>query len=279
MLKVNNITYSYAVKEKPIFSDFSLALPENSICGLLGRNGAGKSTLLYIMCGLLRPQAGSATVDDVDVKRRRPETLRDIYLVPEEFDLPAVRLDEYVRLNADFYPHFSYDVLRECLADFDLPTDLRLGRLSMGQKKKVMVSFALATSTRLLLMDEPTNGLDIPSKSQFRKVLSRHMQDDRTVVISTHQVRDVDVLLDHITMIDQSRLVLNASTADICDALAFDLQPIGEPVDDALYVEPSLQGNAVIRCNDDHRDTPLNLELLFNAMLEKANVLSPIINR
>lgn len=278
MLQVNNITYSYAAADEPLFKDFSLMLPENSICGLLGRNGAGKSTLLYIMCGLLRPQAGNATFDDVDVKRRRTETLQDIYLVPEEFDLPAVRLDDYVRLNAKFYPHFSYDVLRECLADFELPSDLRLGQLSMGQKKKVMVSFALATSTRLLLMDEPTNGLDIPSKSQFRKVLSRHMADDRTVVISTHQVRDVDVLLDHITMIDRSRLLLNASTADICDALAFDFQPIGAPVDDALYVEPSLQGNAVVRRNDEHRDTPLNLELLFNGLLEKpelANKLNP----
>lgn len=274
MIKIEHIDFSYGRRKARVFTDFSLELQSDSIYGLLGKNGTGKSTLLYIMSGLLRPQAGTVTFDGKDVSLRRPEVLQEMFLVPEEFELPSVTMAQYVRLNAPFYPRFSQEVLNECLADFDLTPDLRLGELSMGQKKKAFMCFALATNTRLLLMDEPTNGLDIPAKSQFRKVVSRHMTPERTLVISTHQVRDIDVLLDHVAIVDGSRLLLNRSTADICAALAFEERPVGSDVSDALYVQPSLQGNAVIAPNVDGRDTPLNLELLFNGLLERPDLFS-----
>ncbi len=270
MIEVSNIRFSYGRRTAPVFEDFSLSLREGCIYGLLGKNGTGKSTLLYMMSGLLFPQAGEVIFDGNPVAKRSPEVLEDIFLVPEEFDLPAMRLSKYVRINAPFYPHFSEEILYECLKDFDLSADIRLGELSMGQKKKAFMSFALATNTRLLLMDEPTNGLDIPSKSQFRKVVVRHMNDSRTLVISTHQVRDVDMLLDHVAIIDGKRLLLNRSIADICSRLRFEERPVGADVSDALYIQPSFQGNAVICHNEKDDDTPLNLELLFNALQENA---------
>ena len=266
MIEVSNIRFSYGRRTAPVFEDFSLSLREGCIYGLLGKNGTGKSTLLYMMSGLLFPQAGEVIFDGNPVAKRSPEVLEDIFLVPEEFDLPAMRLSKYVRINAPFYPHFSDEILYECLKS----ADIRLGELSMGQKKKAFMSFALATNTRLLLMDEPTNGLDIPSKSQFRKVVARHMNDSRTLVISTHQVRDVDMLLDHVAIIDGKRLLLNRSIADICSRLRFEERPVGADVSDALYIQPSLQGNAVICHNEKDDDTPLNLELLFNALQENA---------
>lgn len=267
MFKLDHLTFSYGSAAEAVFTDFSYSLPASSICGLLGRNGTGKSTLLYLMCGLLRPQGGSVTCNGIDVGRRRPETLSDTFLVPEEYALPDISFDEYVRHNAIFYPRFSEETLCACLDDFDLPRQLRLGRLSMGQKKKVLMSFALATHARLLVMDEPTNGLDIPAKSQFRKVVSRCMTDESTVIISTHQVRDIDSLLDHVSIIDSSRLLLDSPVDSICRRYCFDTVPAGQPVGDAIYTEPSVQGNAVVRPNADGRDTPLNLELLFNAVL------------
>lgn len=269
MIQVNDITYSYGRRKKPVLEHFSLTLEADSVYGLLGKNGTGKSTLLYLMSGLLRPQSGEVRVDGQDVARRRPEVLQEIFLVPEEFDLPAVTMDRYVSLNRPFYPRFSQEVLEECLADFDLPADLHLGELSMGQKKKAFMCFALAANTRYLFMDEPTNGLDIPSKSEFRRVVSRHMTPERTLVISTHQARDIDMLLDHVAIINGTRLLLNASTADICARLRFEERPAGRPVDDALYVQPSIQGNSVVCPNDGDDDTPLNLELLFNAVLSR----------
>ena len=177
-------------------------------------------------------------------------------------------LDEYVKINRPFYPLFSTTVLEGCLKDFELSTDLKLNALSMGQKKKVFMAFALATNTKVLLMDEPTNGLDIPSKSQFRKVVTQYMTGDRTLIISTHQVHDVESLLDHILILSPQKLLLNASVADIQDKYTFEYRTPAE-MDDVLYAEPSLQGNAVIAPrHEDSPETQVNLELLFNAVNE-----------
>lgn len=266
MLQINEITYSYGRRKAPVFEGFTLSIEAGHIYGLLGKNGTGKSTLLYLMCGLLRPSAGSVRYEGTDVGLRRPDVQSDVFLVPEEFELPNMSMSRYVELNAPFYPRFSHEVLEECLKDFELPADLQFGSLSMGQKKKAFMSFALATGARLLLMDEPTNGLDIPSKSLFRRVVARHITEERTLIISTHQVGDVDMLIDHVLMLEESRLLLNRSTADICRAVRFEERPMGEPIDDALYPQPSLQGHAVIVTNEQpDNETPLNLELLFNA--------------
>ena len=268
MIEVNNISFKYAGQKNLVFDDFSLQLEENNIYGLLGKNGMGKSTLLYLIAGLLRPKKGSVCFDGVETKLRKPETLQEIFIVPEEFDLPAMSLNQYVKINEPFYPRFSREVLEACLKDFELSTDIKLNALSMGQKKKVFMAFALATNTKVLLMDEPTNGLDIPSKSQFRKVVAQYMTDDRTLIISTHQVHDVESLLDHILILNQQKLLLDASVADITEKYTFEYRT-PDQMEDALYAEPSLQGNAVIAPRKEgSAETQLNLELLFNAVNE-----------
>lgn len=198
---------------------------------------------------------------------RYPLTLQDMFLVPEEFALPSVSLKQYLKLNTPFYPNFSNELLSTCLRDFDMNEDIHLGELSMGQKKKAFMCFALATNTSLLVMDEPSNGLDIPSKSQFRKVIASGMTDEKSVIISTHQVRDIDSLLDHVVIIDGTLVLLNASVKTICDKVYFAEQGMNEPTDTALYVQPSVQGNSVIFPNTHNEETNLNLEVLFNAML------------
>lgn len=269
MIEVSDISFKYAGSKTPVFSDFSLKIGEGRICGLLGKNGTGKSTLLYLISGLLRPQSGSVAIDGVETSRRLPGVLSEMFLVPEEFYLPDVSLEAYVRTNARFYPRFSREVLDACLADFDMPSSLRLGRLSMGQKKKVYMSFALAAGTRLLLMDEPTNGLDIPSKSLFRRVVARHMTDERTLIISTHQVHDVEQMLDHLLLIGRKGILLDASVSDVCNRYSFELRQPGEPQDDVIYVEPSFNGNMVMaRRKPDSPESQLNLELLFNAVVQ-----------
>ena len=265
MIEVSNISFNYAGQKAQVFEDFSLRLEANNIYGLLGKNGTGKSTLLYLVSGLLRPKKGAVRFDGVETCKRLPETLQEIFIVPEEFDLPMMSLNDYVKINKPFYPRFSQEVLENCLNDFELTTDLKLNALSMGQKKKVFMSFALAAGTKLLLMDEPTNGLDIPSKSQFRKVIAQHMTEDRTVVISTHQVHDVEQMLDHIVMLDQRSVLLNASMQEIQDQYTFEYRTPQQMDDSVLYAEPTLQGNAVItRRQEGDAETQVNLELLFN---------------
>ncbi len=267
MIDIQNLSYRYAGSKELVFDGFSLQLNENNIYGLLGKNGTGKSTLLYLLAGLLRPTQGSVAVDGMESGKRLPAMLEELFIVPEEFDLPAMTLDKYVSIMKPFYPRFSSEVLRSCLEDFELPTSLHLNALSMGQKKKVFMSFALAAGTRLLLMDEPTNGLDIPSKTQFRRVVANNMTEERTLIISTHQVHDVESLLDHILILSRSGLLLNASVGDICESYGFEYRALGSPMDDVVYSEPSMQGNAVIsRREAGSSETQLNLELLFNAV-------------
>lgn len=270
MIQVENISFSYPGSKHQVFTDFSLNIEGNKIYGLLGKNGTGKSTLLYLMSGLMRAGKGSISIDGINSQERNPLLLQEIFMVPEEFELPAVSLDTYIRINEGFYPRFSREVLNSCLKDFDLPLSLHLKELSMGQKKKVLMSYALAAGTRYLFMDEPTNGLDIPSKSQFRRVVANNMSDDRTIIISTHQVHDVETLLDHILILSENRMLLDASTADICEQYCFELRPANEMDDSVIYAEPTLQGNAVVaRRKEGQAETPINLELLFSAVAEK----------
>ncbi len=220
MLQIQNVTYGYNAMHN-VLENFSLQYDEPGIYGLLGKNGTGKSTLLYLIMGLLRPKQGEITFNGVNTQNRLPETLQEMFIVPEEYNLPSIPLPAYLKVLRPFYPNFDEQLMVKLLVMFDMLhvngatldengiPKINLGALSMGQKKKVYMCIALAARTKLLLMDEPTNGLDIPSKSQFRKVVAQGMRDDQIVVISTHQVRDVETLLDHVTIIEQNAVLLN----------------------------------------------------------------------
>ena len=220
MLKIENITYGYNAMHN-VLENFSLSYEEPGIYGLLGKNGTGKSTLLYLIMGLLHPKQGEITLNGANTQNRLPETLQEMFIVPEEYNLPSIPLPDYLKVLRPFYPNFDERLMVKLLEMFDMLNlngatpdangipQINLGALSMGQKKKVYMCIALAARTKLLLMDEPTNGLDIPSKSQFHKVVAQGMRDDQIVVISTHQVRDVETLLDHVTIIEQNAVLLN----------------------------------------------------------------------
>ncbi len=267
MIEIENMSFRYSGLRKNVFQDLNLRMDGNAIYGLLGKNGMGKSTLLYLICGLLRPQKGSVKVDGHETKERKTEMLRDIFIVTEDFALPDIRLSEYVKANSAFYPNFSLEAMNEFLKEFEMEGDPNLSALSMGQKKKIYMSFALATGTRYLIMDEPTNGLDIPSKAQFRKVVTRAMDTDRTIIISTHQVHDIEKLLDHVLILDNSQVLLNASVNDICSKYIFEYRT-PDDMEDVIYAEPSLQGNAVMAPRGNKAETTLNMELLFNAVTQ-----------
>ena len=278
MITVDNLSFSYGKRKPKVLDGFSMNLTEGNVYGLLGKNGTGKSTLLYLMAGLLRAKTGKVCFKGMDVSKRCTAILQNMFLVPEEFALPALSMKQYVKLNAPFYPNFSMEQLKSFLNGFEMNEDIHLGELSMGQKKKVFMCFALATNASLLMMDEPSNGLDIPSKSQFRKVIASGMTDEKTVIISTHQVRDIDSLLDHVLIMNDSKLLLDESVANICDKLYFAEQGMNEPTEDVLYVQPSVQGNSVILPNLHHEDSKLNLEVLFNAMLAEKEKMQSIFN-
>lgn len=275
MISMRNVTFGY--KKKQIFTDFSIEIERGKVCGLLGKNGAGKSTLLYLLTGLLTSKKGIVEYKGENVAMRKPSTLQDMFIVPEEFDLPNITLRKYVEINRAFYPSFSQEQLEKNLECFEMEKDVHLNQLSLGQKKKVFMSFALAANTSFLLMDEPTNGLDIPSKSQFRKFIASGMTDEKTILISTHQVQDVDKLLEQVIILDNNKVLLNSSVAKICEKLRFMESYNEKEVESALYASPSIQGYRLILENVNNEETSLNLETLFNATLSNPEKISAIL--
>ena len=274
MIQFSNFTFSYAGSEKTIFKDFNLSFQPGRIYGILGPNGTGKTTLLYICMGLLQVRKGMVEIDGRNIAKREHAILKELFIVPEEFELPEMTLHEYVETFHPFYPHFSDDILQRCLDEFQLPSDLHINRLSMGQKKKVLMAFALACGTKYLLMDEPTNGLDIQAKKQFRKVIATNMNDERTIIISTHQVHDVEQLLDHVIIIgnhkpsDTTTVLCDSALPNLTKQYSFTYEPQSPtPSSNYLYSERTAQGYATISIRQqDEEETPINLELLYNAV-------------
>lgn len=279
MLQVNQLSFSYGRNIPPVIENFSMHLEEGKIYGLLGKNGVGKSTLLYLLMGMLRPSQGTVLFEGVDVGRHRPSVLENMFILSEEFVLPNVKFSTFVKRNRVFYPRFSDELLSSLLNEFGLPADFNLSELSMGQKKKVYVSFALAANTRLLLMDEPSNGLDIPSKVEFRRAVSKSMSDERSIVISTHQVRDVESLLDHILIMNHRELMLDASVAELCSKLLFKEQGLNESLEGSIYYQPSVSGNSALYPNRDGEESNLNIEVLFNAALANSETIHSILKK
>ncbi len=270
MINIANLSYHYPSAKHNVIESLDLELLPGRICGLLGENGVGKTTLLGLMCGILRPTSGSVSIDSDEVSLRNADTLAKIYYVPDEFALPSISLENYVKVNAPFYPNFNKELLDDCLATFDMQGKVkRLDQLSLGQRKKVMLSFAVASGTDIVLMDEPTNGLDIPSKSLFRKIIAKAMSDNRLLVISTHQVHDVEQILDQIVIMDNTRVLLNNSVGEISDKYTFDYVPKTDVPADTLYSETTPAGMAIIRLkHPEDAETQVNLELLFNAAVK-----------
>lgn len=274
MIQIQNLSYKYSGATENVFDGLTLSFAEGKIFGLLGKNGVGKSTLLHLLSGLLMPREGRILIDGQEPRLRQPSLQEEVFFVPDEFSLPAMPLTRYVKYREPFYPRFSQEILRQCLQDFEIDMHSHLDKLSLGEKKRVLVSFALATQCRVLLMDEPTNGLDIPAKTLFRKLVARHMSDNQTIIVSTHQVHDVDALLDHIVIMEtpakrvKDSILLDASIAELQERFAFQYRSMNEPCDDALYFEPTPQGRAVIVTNRAGEETTVNLELLFNAVVK-----------
>lgn len=263
MIAFKDVCFSYR-RNVPVLSNLSLQIEPGTVCGLLGRNGVGKSTMLYLTAGLLRPRSGQVLCNGYIPSDRQVNFLNDIFIVPEEFDLPPITLDEYVRINSVFYPKFNLDLMRSILEIFALPGNINLGALSLGQKKKAFLSFALACNTSILLLDEPTNGLDITAKRMFRAAITAAMTDDKTIIISTHQVYDVENILDHVVIADNNRILLNRPMIDIQTKLRFGYTQDPEQAKRALFSIPMPGGFNVVEFLDDpDRETEVNLETLF----------------
>ena len=269
MITVKQLSFGYT-RRRNIFDSLSLELPKGSIVGLLGRNGEGKTTLLKLLYGQLLRRQGELKVLDSDPKHRAVSFLQQVYLLPEEFRVPPISIRSFFDISAPFYPNYDEAVAKELIDIFGLQWDMNLKKISQGQKKKALIAFALSLRVPLLLLDEPTNGLDIPSKGEFRRTVARYTTEEQTIIISTHQVRDLEQLIDRILIMERGTIFCNATVADITERLSFRLIT-PELADKALYSEPSAVGTVGILPSDGSEESESNysMELFFNAVISE----------
>ncbi len=273
-IALKELSFSYS-RKKEVLDRINLEVGSGHICGLLGKNGEGKTTLLNLLSGQIFPDQGSCLVLEETPSERNARFLQQIFLLPEEISMPEVTAIEYIKMYAPFYPTFRDDICKACVESFEINLSDRLSKMSQGQRKKVAITLALAAHTPLLLMDEPTNGLDIPSKATFRKLVASLIDDNQTVIISTHQVRDLESLIDTVLILDQRQILLNKTLNEIGEKLYFG--PL-LPEEKALYSEPTPQGTIGVTARDGKEETAVSLELLFNAAITYPKEIQRIMN-
>ena len=274
MITLKELSFSYS-RKKEVLDRINLEVGSGHICGLLGKNGEGKTTLLNLLSGQIFPDQGSCLVLEEIPSERNARFLQQIFLLPEEISMPEVTAIEYIQMYAPFYPTFRDDICKACVESFEINLSDRLSKMSQGQRKKVAITLALAAHTPLLLMDEPTNGLDIPSKATFRRLVASLIDDNQTVIISTHQVRDLESLIDTVLILDQRQILLNKTLNEIGEKLYFG--PL-LPEEKALYSEPTPQGTIGVTAREDKEETAVSLELLFNAAITYPKEIQRIMN-
>ncbi|MGA9652150.1 ATP-binding cassette domain-containing protein [Pedobacter sp.] len=276
MIDIENLDFGYSQKSI-LLENLNLRLNVGHIYGLLGKNGIGKSTLLKNIAGLAFPISGNCKMNGMPTFKRKPSFLQKLFFIPEEIHMPSVTSKVFVNRTAHFYPNFDRDYFYKLLNDFDVEAENNLNKLSFGQQKKMMIAFGLATNTSVLIMDEPTNGLDIPSKVQFRKVISSALSGDRCIIISTHQVRDLDSLIDTVIVLHEKKIILNSSIDDIGEKLLF--SPFSKSNKDKLiYQEDNAIGNNTISLNINENYNKVDMELLFNAIIHDSNAILQSLN-
>ncbi|KGL50506.1 ABC transporter ATP-binding protein [Porphyromonas cangingivalis] len=264
MIEVNNLRFRYPMKFK-LFNDVSFNIGSGKIVGLLGKNGEGKTTLLKLLGGQLLRLDGKMNVFGEDPGKRSVHFLSNVFYLPEVFHIPkGVTIRSYFNALKGFYPNFSEKIAAEAMHDFEIDYDMKLNKISQGQQKKAFITFALAVRAQVLLMDEPTNGLDIPSKSAFRRLLAKHTSDDQTIIISTHQVRDLEQIIDHIMVMHINKIILNDSLANLSEYFTF--RTVGKD-ETALYQEMTPAGMFGIFKKDQDDDSTFSTELFFNALI------------
>lgn len=273
MIRLEQVRFAYP-KKPPLFDGLRFSLQPGGIHGLLGKNGAGKTTLLKLGLGLLFPDSGSAALFDAPAEERRPEELADVAFVPENFAVPDLSVADYIHLHGAYYPRFDEDLMERYLREFELDHGMKLQSVSYGQKKKLLLAFALATQARLVVLDEPTNGLDIPSKRVFRRICAEAITEERAFIISTHQVRDVQNLIDPIVILDNGSVLFHHSLEEITASLSVRRREREEP--GALYSQKEMGSYLTLEAGGGGEEE-IDLEFLFEAVMANPHGLEAAI--
>ncbi|MBP1615383.1 MAG: transporter ATP-binding protein [Bacteroidetes bacterium] len=274
MITIKDLVFYYK-RERPVLNDISIKI-ENGVYGLLGENGAGKSSLLHLISGLLFPKSGTCKINGYESSLRHPEMMAQLFFLPDESRIPMTSIRDFAKRHSAFYSNFNLEIFEENLDDFKINGYKRMTELSLGQKKKAIISYVLALNTPVILMDEPTNGLDITSKDILKKMIARTISDDQCLIISTHQVYDFENLLDAVIILGQHKVLLNSTMEEITNKLVF-TQTEAEP-QNALYSKQTVQGYSSVLINDYSKESTVNIDLLYKTVLKNDGIIEDLFN-
>ncbi len=275
MIKIEDLGFSYG--SLSVLDHISMTLEDGRIYGLLGENGVGKTTLLTLLAGLKKPRTGHIDTDGFMPYDRKPSFLQDQYYLPDEVSPLTYTAECFARIRGVFWPNFSLERFLEILKEFEVDPAQKMNKMSSGQLKKTYISFALALGVKHLFLDEPTNGLDIPSKAQFRKAVTKYTAEDSVIVISTHQVRDLENIIDPIIILDRRDVLANATLEEISEKLYFDYGTELHP--DALYSEQLPGGFIQVMVNSTGEESKVNIEAFFNAVHKNKELVKNLLKK
>ena len=203
---------------RQVLKGLSFDIPAGRIYGLVGHNGAGKTTTLNAVLGLIDHE-GEVEVLGLDPYRQRAQLMERVAFVSDVASLPRfLKVRELLALVSDIHPRFSRDKALAFLAGTDIELGQKIDKLSKGMVAQLHLAVAVAIDARLLVLDEPTLGLDIVSRKQFyRQLLDDYMTDERTIVIGTHQLDEVETILSDIMFVREGQLVLHATLEQVAE--------------------------------------------------------------
>lgn len=279
MIKLDNVTFAYPGSGAPALRNLTGEVGEG-IHLLLGENGAGKTTLLHLLATLLWPTEGTVTINGADSRMRLPSMLRTLCFVADDEQLPADTVADMARLHGRiFYPRFDAAMLDDNLRAFGLDARTPLASMSLGQRKKAVVSYALALRPDILLLDEPANGLDIGSRDTLRSLMARCVEDTQTVVVSTHTTADLQPLYDGIIMLRRGELLMAMPTARITERVSFGIYNI--PPREALFTMSDIgRFRSIVPTADADSTTEVDIHLLYSALQSsEAETILNLINK
>lgn len=270
-MNINNLHFGYQ-ESQPVLNGLSVSLSPGHIYGLLGQNGAGKTTLLKLMTGLCFPTSGEIEMLGYQPKNRDSKFLQEIFFIPEDFSLPNMMLNQYAQYYGAFYPRFDYTLFEKALKNFELNTHLSLTSLSHGQKKMFLAAFALSTRAKILILDEPSNGLDISNKQVWKELLLKEISEEQLVIISTHQVHDIENMIDRLLLMKEGKILINTSLMKLENKLYCDFQREAPAIGSVFYAEKRAGGYAILKENTGEKPSSIDLELLFQAFIKNSTI-------
>lgn len=267
-IDIQRLCFNYPKQE--LLTDFTLRLAPGQIHCIIGKKNEGKTSLMKLISGQLFPSSGKLEVTHLLPGKRSVEVLQNIFYLPEEIVLPPVSMETFESIYAPFYPKYNADNFYKYLNDFTIDNHIdSLDTLPEGEKRKFLIAFAIATHTHVLLLDEPTKGMDSAGIQTTGRLLKREINRKKCILIGTERAVDMDEIGENFFLLKNHRITFNQQLIALQEKLFFGTSANKPDTEGLLYYEETRKNFSFMRKREDTDSvTGINCELLFNALAD-----------